>query len=286
VTDTMSEVKAGERFAFGANWMSFVRLVDEARIAAAIASLTDTLRAADLSGRSFLDIGCGSGLFSLAASRLGARVHSFDYDPDSVEATTNLRNRFAPDHDWIVESGSILDPSYLRPLGRFDVVYSWGVLHHTGALWTALGNAADMVAPGGHLFISVYNDQGRASRVWRRVKARYNRSGRLVRAVLIGGSLLVLGRRWPVGLVLRAIQGRRREHRVAGTRPPIRARGMSRRHDLVDWVGGYPFEVARPEEVFRFVSDRGFELRHLRTCGGGLGCNEYVFERVAGAHRS
>jgi 2-polyprenyl-6-hydroxyphenyl methylase/3-demethylubiquinone-9 3-methyltransferase len=52
---------------------------------------------------------------------------------------------------------------------------------------------------------------------------------------------------------------------------------MSTRHDLVDWVGGYPFEVAKPETVFGFLRDRGFELRHLKSCAGGLGCNEYVF---------
>ena len=56
---------------------------------------------------------------------------------------------------------------------------------------------------------------------------------------------------------------------------------MSAKHDLIDWVGGYPFEVASPEEVFRRIHPLGFELRHLKTCGGGLGCNEYVFEQAA-----
>jgi 2-polyprenyl-3-methyl-5-hydroxy-6-metoxy-1,4-benzoquinol methylase len=279
VTDIRTELRTGERFAFGANWTSFERLVDEERIAAAVASLSDALPAG-IAGRTFLDVGCGSGLMSLAATRLGARVHSFDYDPEAVTATTNLRGRFASEDAWTVESGSILDAEYTRSLGRFDIVYSWGVLHHTGDLWTALDNAVRLVAPGGSLFVAIYNDQGLASRVWYRVKARYNRSGRLGRLVLIGLSLLYLGRHWPIRRLLRSAEPRRSHRTEAGR--TVRVRGMSRRHDLVDWVGGYPFEVARPEAVFRFVRDRGFELRHIRTCGGGLGCNEFVFERVRG----
>jgi 2-polyprenyl-6-hydroxyphenyl methylase/3-demethylubiquinone-9 3-methyltransferase len=277
VLDSKTEIQAGQRFAFGTNWGSFVRLVDEDRIAAATASLVHALGAEQLTGRSFLDVGCGSGLFSLAAHRLGARVHSFDFDPDSVTAATALRRDFAPHADWAIEAGSVLDPAYLARLGRFDVVYSWGVLHHTGQLWPAIGAVTDLVAPGGRLFISVYNDQGRASRNWLRVKRRYNQSGRVGRKLLVGLSALYLGRHWPLRRLVRLVRPVR-----PATPPAPRTRGMSRRHDMVDWVGGYPFEVARPEEVFRFVAARGFELRYLTTCGGGLGCNEFVFQRMDG----
>jgi 2-polyprenyl-6-hydroxyphenyl methylase/3-demethylubiquinone-9 3-methyltransferase len=293
VLDSKTEIRAGQRFAFGANWTSFVQLVDEDRIATATESLTQALGVDDLTGKSFLDIGCGSGLFSLAAHRLGARVHSFDFDPDSVAAAAALRQRFAPGGDWIIEPGSILDPAYTAGLGRFDIVYSWGVLHHTGRMWAALSAAVDLVAPGGRLYISIYNDQGFASRNWLRVKRRYNRSGRVGRFLLVGLSSMYLSRHWPLRRLIRALrpgQGpaqpapdRGRAQPVRGrAKPAPRTRGMSRRHDLVDWVGGYPFEVARPEEVFRFLRGRGFELRHLTTCGGGLGCNEYVFERADG----
>ena len=123
------------RFGFGRNWLSFIDVVDETRIRAARDSLRGTLHLSTLSGRTFLDIGCGSGLFSLAACQLGAAVRSFDHDQDSVLATTRLRRRFAADSDWRIERGSILDPEFVAGLGRFDVVYSWGVLHHTGDLW-------------------------------------------------------------------------------------------------------------------------------------------------------
>ncbi|MGI5174728.1 class I SAM-dependent methyltransferase [Dactylosporangium sp. CA-152071] len=289
--DSTTEVRAGDRFAFGANWMSFVEVVDDVRIDTATASLTTALgltgppEGKRLDGRTFLDAGCGSGLFSLAATRLGARVHAFDFDPASVAAATELRRRFAPHSDWRIETGSVLDPDYLAGLGQFDVVYSWGVLHHTGRLWTALAGVTDLVAPGGRLYISVYNDQGFASRAWRRVKRRYNRSGPALRAALVGLSAVYLARHRPLQTLIGAVRLGTGHRRPAPARPAPRTRGMSRRHDLVDWVGGYPFEVAKPEEVFRFLTGRGFELRHLTTCGGGLGCNEYVFERVGTGRR-
>jgi SAM-dependent methyltransferase len=276
MANSQAEISAGTRFAFGANWKSFLKVVDETRVDAARRSLAEAL--GEMSGRRMLDIGCGSGLFSLAAQQLGARVRSFDFDPDSVAATAELRLRYAPDSDWMIEQGSILDEQYVATLGQFDIVYSWGVLHHTGDLWHAVDAAARLVGPGGLLFISVYNDQEFASRMWRRVKRRYNASGRVTRGLLVAGSFAYLARHRPVRAVARAAGAGRRS--PAGEAPPVRTRGMSARHDLVDWVGGYPFEVAKPEQVFCRVRPLGFELRHLKTCGAGLGCNEYVFERV------
>src|SRR4051812_19306798 len=126
------QVRQGKRFQFGENWREFLTGLDERRIREAETSLLEMLERDDLRGISFLDVGSGSGLFSLAARRLGARVRSFDFDPSSVWCTRTLRERyFADDPDWIVEEASALDEAYLRSLGRFDVVYSWGVLHHT-----------------------------------------------------------------------------------------------------------------------------------------------------------
>ena len=269
--DNLAGTVASARFGFGRNWLSFIDVVDEARIRTARDSLLQALHLSTLSGRTFLDVGCGSGLFSLAAYQLGATVRAFDYDHDSVLAATELRRRFAADSDWQIEPGSILDPEFVGGLGRFDVVYSWGVLHHTGDLWRAMDLTTRLVAPGGLLYVSVYNDQGRQSRVWRQVKRRYNASGELMRAMLVAGSAIYLGRYRPFNTLRRAV-GRR------GDAVAPRARGMSRRHDLIDWVGGYPFEVAKPEEVFTSVHRLGFELLHLKTTGGGLGCNEYVFQ--------
>ncbi|MEW2493205.1 class I SAM-dependent methyltransferase [Streptomyces nodosus] len=275
--DCETEINQGRRFAFGRNWLRFGQLIDEERIALARRSLESALGTTDLTGRSFLDIGCGSGLFSLAALRMGARVRSFDYDPESVRAAEKVRQEFAPDSDWTIGCASILDGAFVRQLDQADIVYSWGVLHHTGALWPAMEAACGLVAPGGTLYVSIYNDQGAESRIWTSVKRRYNRSGSMGRRLLLTGSMLYLGRNYPARAALTLAQ---RVRGTAGARVP-RPRGMSRKHDLVDWVGGYPFEVATPEEVFSFCRERDFALRHLKTCKGGIGCNEFVFDRAA-----
>ena len=168
------EIRRGERFEFGANWAQFLSVLDEDRILRSEQAIRQMLEVDGLNGKTFLDIGSGSGLSSLAARRLGARVFSFDYDPQSVACTAELKRRyFDNDPDWTVEEGSALDAAYLARLGQFDVVYSWGVLHHTGAMWTALANVVGNVGDNGKLFIALYNDQGRASKVWWMVKKAY-----------------------------------------------------------------------------------------------------------------
>jgi 2-polyprenyl-3-methyl-5-hydroxy-6-metoxy-1,4-benzoquinol methylase len=275
MSTSQQEIAEGKRFAFGKNWSRFIALLDEKRIAAAEASLVDMLEVDDLQGKRFLDIGCGSGLFSLAARRLGAVVHSFDYDPQSVACTAELKRRYFPaDVLWTIEGGSALDEHYLASLGSFDVVYSWGVLHHTGQMWKALDHAAALVADRGKLFIAIYNDRGGASRRWAAIKRFYNRSPRPIKALLI----------LAIGAWFQARAGLSRLARLQNPLPlrraqQVRVRGMSGWHDLVDWVGGYPFEVAKPEQVFDFYRPRGFELERLKT-DGGHGCNEFVFQKA------
>src|SRR5215213_1120252 len=137
------------RFSFGENWREFLEHIDDQRIEIAEKAILSLLGQQRLDGLTFLDIGSGSGLSSLAARRLGARVHSFDYDPQSVACTQELKRRYFPeDSDWTVEEGSVLDRDYLESLGKFDIVYSWGVLHHTGDMWRALENVPLPVADG------------------------------------------------------------------------------------------------------------------------------------------
>ena len=260
------------RFAFGANWTRYLELLNDARIQNAEKSLKQMLKVTTLQGRKFLDIGSGSGLFSLAARRLGAYVHSFDYDPKSVACALELRTRFFPgDSNWTIEQGSVLDEKYVRSLGKFDVVYSWGVLHHTGAMWRALEYAAIPVSPCGQLFVAIYDDEGRPSQYWKAIKRLYNQLPSGLKFVVLGPAFLRL---WGPTTIRDFLCGR--PNRT--WRDYYLNRGMSPWRDVVDWVGGYPFEVAKPEEVFEFYRERGFKLMTLKTVGG-RGCNEFVFEK-------
>jgi SAM-dependent methyltransferase len=267
----------GKHFSFGANWQSFVnKALTPDRINNAIDSLCSFLGVNDLEGRTFLDVGCGSGLFSLVARKLGAKVHSFDLDPLSVACTTELKNRYFPeDEKWTIGQGNVLDVNYMNSLGQFDLVYAWGVLHHTGAMWQALENVVPLVAEGGKLFISIYNNQGLASFFWTNLKKFYNRSSRPLKWSVILGVGAYFEFRWIIAKLIRY----RNPIALKYLPEKKKNRGMSVWHDLVDWVGGYPFEVAKPEEIFDFYRKRELELVKLKTCAGGIGCNEYLFSR-------
>ena len=270
------EVTAGRRFSFGRNWASFLKRLNQARIAEAEKNLIEFLGEKSLDGRSFLDVGSGSGLSSLAARRLGAMVTSFDYDGQSVACTEELRRRYLPDDpSWIIEQGSVLDTEYLAGLGQFDIVYSWGVLHHTGAMWQAMANIRTMVKTGGLLFIAIYNDCGEVSRSWLERKRRYNALPQILRPFY---AIYV----W-MPHELRSLAGSMRSGEL---RTYIReltsassGRGMSWLHDVIDWVGGYPYEYASVKDITDFYRRDGFEPVKIRE-NSSYGCHQLVFKRV------
>ncbi len=261
-------------FAFGKNWRNYLESLTDEKIEAARQSLAAMLDKPCLSGLRFLDAGCGSGLFSLAALLMGAEtVVSFDIDHDSVECAEALNNEYGPFPNWCIRQGDVLNRDWLQSLGTFDVVYSWGVLHHTGDMWRALEHVAAAVAENGLLYIAIYNDQGALSRLWKLIKENYNRHSRQVQTAIAAAYFLVV-------LSTRTAQGIIRAK-------PLRKwyqgseRGMSLWHDCVDWCGGYPFETASAERLIRFFIDRGFMLIELRLKHGS-GCNELVFKRATG----
>jgi len=269
------ELETGRRFAFGRNWARFVEGLTLPQIDLARQALARSLHLppegeAPLSGRRFLDLGCGSGLTSLVARQLGAEVVSIDFDPEAVACAEELRRRYraedaASRRGWQITQGSALDEEHLAALGEFDIVCSWGVLHHTGAMWEAIDLCSRRVGPEGLLFIAIYNDQGFTSRIWRRIKRLYNRWPPLRWPLLLAFAPYYVGLRW----LLHRVQRRREK------------RGMNLWIDLRDWLGGWPFEVARPAEVTAFLAERGFTVLETVTVGGRQGCNEFLMRRDA-----
>lgn len=265
IKEFRKEVDSRERFKFGKNWKKFLTVLNEKRINQAENSLKEMFGVDDLKDKTFLDIGSGSGLFSLAARNLGAKVTSFDFDDSSVWCTNELKKRYYPeDNNWEVMQGSVLDNNFLNTLGASDYVYSWGVLHHTGNMWEALKNIIPLVKDDGVLFIALYNKQRFFSRYWKFVKKTYN-SVPITRPLWI-----FLHGLYPTvpSVILKFLQKKQ---------PP---RGMTIWYDLLDWLGGYPFEVSTPHDVFNFYKSKGFILTQLNTVFGNSGCNEFVFHRI------
>ncbi len=123
------------RFSFGDNWEKFSRTVSQDKIDEAVENLKRVTGEQTLAGNSFLDIGCGSGLHALAAIKLAAAsVTAFDIDPQSVQTTKNILAAYAPGMAVNVEQKDILSATADNGK-KYDIVYSWGVLHHTGNMW-------------------------------------------------------------------------------------------------------------------------------------------------------
>ncbi len=264
----MSLTERKTHFEFGENWRDYAKTIDASRINEAVVALSK-LFPDGLAGKTFLDIGCGSGLHALAALELGAAsVTAVDIDENSVSTTRDILTRFAPGKIWSANVVSVFDLT-----GTFDVVYSWGVLHHTGDLWRAIDHAATLVNTGGLLAIAIYTKSPRCEQ-WRKVKHFYKDSPRFVQAVMRGiymtaflGFLPVTG--WdPIGFV----------------RNYKRDRGMNFSNNVHDWLGGYPYESASVAEMSAAL--RKMNLQEVRTFavdpGNGIwgaGCSEYVYLR-------
>ncbi len=260
-------------FEFGENWEAYSETIDSEKIHEAEIALQNLISAEDIVGRSFLDIGCGSGVHSLAALNLGAAsITAIDIDPRSVATAQSTLAKYAPTGGFICKVGNVFSPPFEND-ERFDIVYSWGVLHHTGDMWKAIEKAIDLVSPGGKLVIAIYL-KTRFCTFWKTEKRIFTSLPKLLR--------------WPIVWLYSALYFVRI---LATGRNPIshianykKNRGMSWYRDRIDWLGGYPYESASPEEIIDFVDMRGGKLeKALGGANTGIGlwgtrCAEYVFE--------
>lgn len=261
-------------FTFGQNWEDFLsHSYNAKRLEIAKQSISDFLDPVSIKNKTFLDIGCGSGLFSEAAHLLKAKsITSLDIDRDSVACVQKIHTKY-PRSKWEIFHLSILSPNILKKIKKHDIVYSWGVLHHTGKMWKAIDNACRLVNKGGYMVISIYNDshsltQGN-SKMWIKVKRFYHFGDlftrRLVEILFIIPQLVL------VVFV-------KHTNPVTYIRDYKNQRGMSWYYDVRDWLGGYPYEYARVEEIVNFVSQRGLYAQKINQ-REGIGCNEFLFKK-------
>lgn len=262
-------------FSFGKNWSSYLSVVSDEHKTQAVQSLSQLITPEEISGKHFLDIGCGSGMSMLAALTLGAaEIKGIDIDPDSTRTAQELLDKQAAGKKWSVENRSVFDLSPAKD-GTYDIVHSWGVLHHTGDMNAALKSAAALVTPGGLFVIALYRKTPLCN-FWRIEKRLYiNAPALLQLAIRIIYKAIYL-----LGLVA---TGR---HPVTYIREYKGNRGMNFDHDVHDWLGGYPYESIAPEEVESFMKEQGFEMVRSHTkpanVAGLLGthCDEFVARRV------
>ncbi len=256
-------------FDFGSNWKRFATYqLTTARVEDAFSTFQQLTDGIDLESASVLDVGFGQGLSALCAARLGANVVCLDLDSECAEALELTSRFFAPEvrQRLKVEIGSIVSDSMLRTLernqpGGYDVVHSWGVLHHTGQLEQAFANCVSLVRPGGFLIVAIYNHHW-SSRAWVHIKRMYCR-------------LPSLGQKMLVALFVPVIFSAKL---LATRKNPLRKdRGMDFIVDIVDWVGGYPYEYASVKEICELGAARGLYPLRVNPAEVPTGCNEFVF---------
>lgn len=268
-------MKKGEaaQFDFGANWKAFSeRALTAARVKQAQEHFVALFRGVDLRDRTFLDVGFGQGLTLLAATAQGARTVGCDIDLTCAQVLDENRRRYFPQlpEDRIsIVTGSILDEVVIEslrmhaPVSGYDIVHSWGVLHHTGDMSQAIRNVASLVAPGGHLVVSLYTHHW-SSKLWLFVKRLYNMSPAVLRPFYIWLF-------WPIIYIAKWLVTRRS--------PLEQTRGMDFHYDVVDWIGGYPYEYATVKAVASRIEALGFDIVRVNPASVPTGCNEFICRR-------
>lgn len=274
------ETKLTEHFEFGKNWQFFLKGVNDKKINAAIFDIENFLGKNEISGKIFIDIGCGSGLSSLAAYKLGAsEIYSYDIDPLNVDNVNKLKKNFSIplDFKWHAEVMSIVDDHDLLHINSGDIVYAWGVLHHTGDMWKALKNTLTIVKKNGVVYLMIYRDAHLAY-IWKIVKKTYVHAPNFIKFIM---------RNSFAAIQIAGILAKGKNPFRSIKNYELKSRGMSWYTDVVDWIGGYPFEYAEAEEIIDFFQRNGFELAKIKPKISkkswglwGTGSYQYIFRNM------
>ena len=253
-------------FNFGRNWRSFSdRAIDNRRFEMASNSLKELIGQEKIKGSAFLDIGCGSGIFAIAASLIGAqKVIGIDISKESVEASIDNKKRFAGQSTIDFFHKSLFDDDILQ-MPKFDIVYSWGVLHHTGNMWRAIDIASKLVAPHSLFVLAIYNKHW-SSGLWKLIKRFYNAVPKFIQQLMVWFFCLIIA-------TAKLIVTRKNPFKK-------KKRGMSFYYDVIDWVGGYPYEYATKGQIINHLEKMGFKCIKFVKPAVPTGCNEFVFLRI------
>lgn len=266
-----------DNFSFWKNWQDFLTKLDDAKIETAKQYLIAFLNGEEnIRGKTIIDFGSGSGLMSLCFALLGARVTSVDIDDSSIACTELLRKKYnISSENWMIQKWSVLDKEFIAMLGSYDIVYSWGVIHHSGNMWKWLEHIIALTHEDSQLYVAIYNNNTImlewTSPFWVRAKKLYS-SSRILRPFIksIYTLYLILGLiaygKNPITYI--------RDYRKNALR------GMDFFVDIEDWLWGYPYEYATYHEIQDFYEKRGFLLKKWVRVRS-IGCNEFLFSRVA-----
>lgn len=257
-------------FSFGKNWKNYLKKISKESINNSMISLIQFL--GDIKSKNVIDVGCGSGIFSYSMYLLGAeKITSLDIDTDSIECTKFLRENVKNPKKWNIYQGSILDKNFISKMEKSDIVYSWGVLHHTGKMWEAINNITTLVKDRGLMYISIYN-KVKVSFIWLRIKEFYNINPFLGKYFMNTLFYILLYFISPLF---------RLKNPFKLLKNYIKLRGMNPYIDIKDWLGGYPYEFATFAEVISFFEQNHSNFTLIKSVRAiGTGINEFLFKKV------